>query len=194
LEDIHPITYLTQTSLVFIGKPGTTLEELIKNSKKDKPVTIGTTFVGGTWLVERLFTTLNVPYQVVPYKNNVNLNVDVINGSLDMAVDTFLAANQLSSAGRVQIVLSSLNKKDASKYNLVSIENYDAVLAAIPFGPILSVAPSTNQQFKDLLEKKVIDCNQDEETTQRIKKLGGTPVIMTTDNLRKIVKSTSSKN
>lgn len=193
LEDVNPITYLTHTSLVFVTKPGMSFDDAIKNTN-GKPVTIGTTFIGGTWLAQNLFNTIGVPYQIVPYKNNVNSTIDVVNGSLDIAVDTFLAAKQLAEVGRIQIALSSLNRKDARKHNLPSIEKYDSNLAAIPFGPILSVSPSTRQQYKDLLEKSVIECNKDEETTQNIKRLGGDPVIMTTETLRKIVKSVSSKN
>lgn len=192
LEDINPITYLSHASIVFIGKPGKSFDDIIKNNN-GKPIMIGTSFHGGTWWAQNLFDNLKVPYQIIPYKNNVNATMDIVNGNLDLAVDTWLASKQLAESGRINILLSSFNKKDAKKYNLTSIEKYDAGLAAIPFGTIISVHPNTNPQYKELLEQTVIACNKDEETARHIMKLGGEPVIMTTENIRKIVKTVSTK-
>lgn len=191
LEDINPITYLTHTSLVFISKHGTTFEDLINLSKK-RPLNVGTSFIGGTWLAQNLFDNLKVSYQIVPYKNNVNSTVDVINGNLDIAVDTFLATRQLHETEKVQIVLSSLDRKEAKQFNIPSIERYDPKMADVPFGPILSVSPNTTKQNKERLEQVVIACNKDIDTSKKIEKLGGSPVIITTEQLRNLVKRVST--
>lgn len=190
LEDIHPITYMFQTALVLNSRPGhvDNMEQLIQLSKT-RPITVGTSVIGATWLMNQLFTNLKIPFVHVPYKNNVNSLVDVANGSLDIAIDTMLASKQFSESQKIKIILASLDNKKAQYYNVTSIEKYSQYLATIPFGVVLSVTPGTTKQNKDLVQDVIINCNKDKEIIQKLDRMGANPVTMTIDETRKIVKS-----
>lgn len=194
LEDVHPITYLNQVNMVFIAKHGgiSSIEDAVKLSKQ-RPINIGISTASGTFLSENLFKTLNVPYQLVPYKNNTGAITDLLNGSLDMSVDTFIGAKQLVDADKLQIVTSTLNKKTATQYKHTSIEKYNSKLHGIPLGIILSVNPTLPKEEKVELAKIINTCNKDVDVLEKLEKIGSSPVYLTTDEIRNIIKSTISK-
>jgi len=194
LEDVHPITYLNQVNMVFIAKHGglSSIEDVVKLSKQ-RPINIGISTASGTFLSENLFKTLNVPYQLVPYKNNTGAITDLLNGSLDMSVDTFIGAKQLVDAEKLQIVTSTLNKKIATQYKHVSIEKYNSKLHGIPLGIILSVNPTVPKEDKLELAKIINTCNKDIDVIEKLEKIGSSPVYLTTDEIRSIIKATINK-
>lgn len=194
LEDVHPITYLNQVNMVFISKHGglSSIEDVIKLSKQ-RPINIGISTASGTFLSENLFKTLNIPYQLVPYKNNTVAITDLLNGSLDMSVDTFIGAKQLVDAEKLQIVTSTLNKKLASQYKHNTIEKYNSKLHGIPLGIILSVNPTLPKEEKLELYKAVSICNKDPDVIEKLEKIGSSPVYLTTDEIRSIIKATINR-
>ena len=194
LEDVHPITYLNQVNMVFIAKHGglSSIEDVVKLSKQ-RPINIGISTASGTFLSENLFKTLNVPYQLVPYKNNTGAITDLLNGSLDMSVDTFIGAKQLVDAEKLQIVTSTLNKNIATQYKHVSIEKYNSKLHGIPLGIILSVNPTVPKEDKLELAKIINTCNKDIDVIEKLEKIGSSPVYLTTDEIRSIIKATINK-
>ena len=194
LEDVHPITYLNQVNMVFIAKQGglSSIDDVTKLAKQ-RPINIGISTASGTFLSENLFKTLNVPYQLVPYKNNTGAITDLLNGSLDMSVDTFIGAKQLVDAEKLQIVTSTLNKKLATQYKHNSIERYNSKLHGIPLGIILSVNPNLPKEDKIELYKAISVCNKDPEVIDKLEKIGSSPVYLTTDEIRTIIKSTINK-
>lgn len=194
LEDVHPITYLNQVNMVFIAKHGglSSIEDAVKLSKQ-RPINIGISTASGTFLSENLFRTLNIPYQLVPYKNNTGAITDLLNGSLDMSVDTFIGAKQLVDAEKLQIVTSTLNKKIATQYKHNSIEKYNSKLHGIPLGIILSVNPTLPKEEKIELAKIVNICNKDSDVIEKLEKIGSSPVYLTTDEIRTVIKSTINK-
>jgi tripartite-type tricarboxylate transporter receptor subunit TctC len=194
LEDVHPIAYLNQVSMVFIAKHGgvSSIEDVIKLSTY-RPINVGISTTSGTFLSETLFNALHIPYQLVPYKNNTGAITDLLNGNLDIAVDTFIGAKQLVDADKLQIISSTLNKKIALQYNHNSIEKYNSKIQNIPLGIILSVNPTLPKEKKIELAKIVNRCNKDAEVIEKLEKIGSSPVYLTTDEIRNIIKLTINK-
>jgi tripartite-type tricarboxylate transporter receptor subunit TctC len=192
LEDVHPITYLNQVNMAFITKAGgaNSIEDLIVLSKQ-RPINVGISTASGTFLSENLFKHLNVPYQIIPYKNNTGAVVDIMNGNLDVAVDTLISAKQLTENERVQIITSTLDRKSAGKYKHKSIDRYNSQLAGIPLGIILSVNPTVGKEDKVLLAKLVNMCNNDNEIIDKLERVGSAPVYLNTDEIRQLIKQAS---
>ena len=107
LEDINPIVYMNSTPLVFVAKAGKykSLDELV-NENKGRILNIGSPSASGTFLSETIFKDMNAQFQVVPYKSSVQGLTDVVNGNLDLFVDTFIGARPLVEANRVQIIIT----------------------------------------------------------------------------------------
>ena len=192
LEDVHPITYLNQVNMAFVSKVGgaSSVEDLISISKQ-RPINVGISTASGTFLSENLFKHLNVPYQIIPYKNNTGAVVDIMNGNLDVAVDTLISAKQLTENERVQIITSTLDRKTATKYKHRSIDRYNSQLAGIPLGIILSVNPTVSKEDKILLAKLVNMCNNDTEIIDKLERIGSAPVYLNTEEIRQLIKQTS---
>lgn len=192
LEDVHPITYLNQVNMAFVSKVGgvSSIEDLVVLSKQ-RPINVGISTASGTFLSENLFRHLNVPYQIIPYKNNTGAVVDILNGNLDVAVDTLISAKQLAENEKAQIITSTLDRKSASKYKHKPIDRYNSQLAGIPLGIILSVNPTVNREDKILLAKLVNMCNNDTEIIDKLERIGSAPVYLNTEEIRQLIKQTS---
>jgi tripartite-type tricarboxylate transporter receptor subunit TctC len=190
LDDVHPITYLNQVNMAFVSKAGTieTIEDLIKLSKQ-RPVNVGVSTASGIFLSDNLFKSLNINYQNISYKNNTNALVDVLNGSIDVAIDTFISAKRFAETEKVTIVTSTLDKKTASYYKHKSIEHYNSKLGNIPLGIILSVNPELNKDSRTSIVKLVQICNNDKEIIDKLEKIGSSPVTLSTDEIRQLIKS-----
>jgi len=191
LEDVHPIVYLNQVNMAFISRTigPSSIEDLVTISKS-RPINVGISTASGTFLANKLFKSLNAPYQIVPYKNNTGAVVDILNGNLDVAIDTFISAKQLIDTEKIQIVTSTLDGKTANKFKHKSIDKYNSQLAGIPLGIILSVNPSLNKEGKTNLVKLVNMCNNDSEIVDKLEKMGSAPVNLSTDEIRQLIKHT----
>ena len=192
LEDVHPITYLNQVNMAFVTKIGgpSSVEDLVVLSKQ-RPINVGISTASGTFLSDNLFKQLNIPYQIIPYKNNTAAIIDIMNGNLDVSVDTLISAKQLTENERVQIITSTLDRKSAAKYKHKSIDRYNSQLAGIPLGIILSVNPTVSKEEKVMLAKLVNTCNNDSEIIDKLEKVGSAPVYLTTDEIRHLIKTTN---
>jgi tripartite-type tricarboxylate transporter receptor subunit TctC len=190
LEDVNPITYLNQIHLAFVTKAGgpSSIEDLIKISQQ-RPINVGVSAASSIFLSDKLFKTLNVNYQNISYKNNTSSLVDVLNGSIDVAIDTYISAKRFTDTEKAQIIISTLNKKDAATNKHKSIEHYDSTLSRMPLGIILSMNPDANKESKNNLAKLVNLCNNDREIIDKLEKMGSNPVNLTTDEIVHLIKS-----
>jgi hypothetical protein len=188
LTDINPITYINSTPLVIIGKNGKykSLDELSNDSK---PINVGSPSSSGTFLVENLFKELKIPYQIIPYKNNINGLTDVVNGSLDLFVDTYIGARPLIEAEKINMVTSTFDKRTAKKYNHEAVEKYSTRLGKMPLGLILSVQPNVDKTTKNMITKAIHACGQDNDIVQKLEKVNSHPIFLSTEEIIKIVKS-----
>lgn len=188
LTDINPITYINSTPLVIVGKNGKykSLDDLLTDSK---PVNVGSPSSSGTFLVENLFKELKIPYQIIPYKNSVTGLTDVVNGSLDLFIDTYIGARPLIEAEKINIVTSTFDKRTAKKYNHEAVEKYSVKLGKMPLGLILSVQPSVDKNTKSMITKAIHSCGQDNDIVQKLEKVNSQPIFLSTEEIIKIVKS-----
>jgi tripartite-type tricarboxylate transporter receptor subunit TctC len=192
LNDINPITYINSTPLVIVGKNGKykSMDDLLSESK---PINIGSPSSSGTFLVENLFKELKISYQIIPYKNNVTGLTDLINGSLDLFVDTYIGARPLIEADKLIMVTSTFDKRTAKKYNHESIEKYSLTLSKMPLGLILSVQPSVDNATKNMIIKAIHNCGKDNDIVQKLEKAESHPIFISTEEIKNIVKSVAKK-
>lgn len=196
LEDINPLVYMNSTPLVFVAKAGKykSLDELIADAK-GRMLNIGSPSASGTFLTEIIFKDMNAQFQVVPYKSSVSGLTDVINGNLDMFVDTFIGARPLVEANRIQIMTSTFDKAYATKLNHSNVGMYSARLAKSPIGLglILSVQPSLDKDTRNMIIKSIHTCGRDADVIQKLESNSSYPVFLTTNDIIRTVKQFSGK-
>jgi len=196
LEDINPLVYMNSTPLVFVAKAGKykSLDELVADSK-GRMLNIGSPSASGTFLTETIFRDMNVQFQVVPYKSSVSGLTDVVNGNLDMFVDTFIGARPLVEANRIQIMTSTFDKAYATKFNHSNVGTYSAKLAKSPIGLglILSVQPSLSNDTRNMIIKAIHTCGKDTDVIQKLEANSSHPVFLSTNDIVRMVKQFSGK-
>jgi tripartite-type tricarboxylate transporter receptor subunit TctC len=196
LEDINPLVYMNSTPLVFVAKAGKykSLDELVSDSK-GRILNIGSPSASGTFLTETIFKDMNATFQVVPYKSSVSGLTDVVNGNLDMFVDTFIGARPLVEANRIQIMTSTFDKTYATKFNHSNVGTYSSKLAKSPIGLglILSVQPSANKDTRNLIIKAIHTCGKDADVVQKLEANSSHPVFLTTNDIVNMIKQFSGK-
>lgn len=194
LEDINPTVYMNQITMVFVGRTGKTdtFDEL-RNIAKTRPVNAGSSTVLGNFMIETLFTELNIPYQVIPYKNSVSMLTDTVNGSLDILFDTYIGSKPMLETGKVKIIASTFDKRTANKYNHESVHTYSKKLGKMPLGILLSMNPSATKEARNMLINSIYECNKDPEVLQKLESMSSGPMFYTTEEIRNIVKSVAKK-
>lgn len=196
LEDINPIVYMNSTPLVFVAKAGKykSLDELVADNK-GRILNIGSPSASGTFLSETIFKDMNAQFQIVPYKTSVQGLTDVVNGNLDMFVDTFIGARPLIEANRIQIVTSTFDKTYATKFNHVNVGSYSTKLDKSPIGLglILSVQPSLDKDTRNMLIKAIHNCGKDTDVMQKLEANSSHPVFLSTSDIVRMVKQFSGK-
>ena len=194
LEDINPTVYMNQIAMVFVGKTGKTdtIDEL-RTLSKTRPINAGSSTVLGNFMIETMFTELSIPYQVIPYKNNVNMLTDTVNGSLDILLDTYIGAKPMLETGKVKIIASTFDKRTANKYNHESIQSFSRKLGKMPLGILLSVNPSVSKESRTMLVNSIYECNKDSDVLNKLESMSSGPMFYTTEEIRNIVKSVAKK-
>lgn len=194
LEDINPTVYMNQITMVFVGRSGKTdsFDEL-RNIAKTRPINAGSSTVLGNFMIETLLTELNIPYQVIPYKNSVSMLTDTVNGSLDILFDTYIGSKPMLETGKVKIIASTFDKRTANKYNHESVHSYSKKLGKMPLGILLSVNPSATKEARSMLVNSIYECNKDPEVLQKLEAMASGPMFYTTEEIRNIVKSVAKK-
>ena len=196
LEDINPIVYMNSTPLVFVAKAGKykSLDELVADSK-GRILNVGSPSASGTFLTETIFKDMNAQFQVVPYKSSVQGLTDVVNGNLDLFVDTFIGARPLVEANRIQIMTSTFDKAYATKFNHSNVGTYSARLAKSPIGLglILSVQPAADKDTRNMVIKAIHTCGRDIDVVQKLEANSSHPVFLSTNDIVRMVKQFSGK-
>lgn len=196
LEDINPISYMNSTPLAVVAKLGKykSLTEFV-NVNHDRVVNVGSPSVSGTFLVEILLKDLNVQYQIVPYKSSISGLTDVVNGSLDLFVDTYIGARPLVEANKIQIMTSTFDKANATKLAHQNVTTYSPNLAKTPIslGLILSVNPSLEQEKRAMIIKAIHSCGKDNEVIQKLEANSSHPVFLSTNDIIKMIKQYRGK-
>ena len=194
LEDINPTVYMNRIAMVFVGKTGKTdtIDEL-RTLSKTRPINAGSSTVLGNFMIETMFTELSIPYQVIPYKNNVNMLTDTVNGSLDILLDTYIGAKPMLETGKVKIIASTFDKRTANKYNHESIQSFSRKLGKMPLGILLSVNPSVSKESRTMLVNSIYECNKDSDVLNKLESMSSGPMFYTTEEIRNIVKSVAKK-
>jgi tripartite-type tricarboxylate transporter receptor subunit TctC len=196
LEDINPIVYMNSTPLVFVAKAGKykSLDELVTENK-GRILNIGSPSVTGIFLTDIIFKEMNAQFQVVPYKSSVQGLTDVVNGNLDMFVDTFIGARPLVEANRIQIMTSTFDKEYATKFNHSNIGTYSTKLAKLPIGLglIVSVQPSLDKETRNMLIKAMHTCGKDIDVIRKLEANSSHPVFLSTNDIVNMVKQFSGK-
>jgi len=196
LEDINPLVYMNSTPLVFVAKAGKykSLDELVADSK-GRMLNIGSPSASGSFLTETIFKDMNAQFQIVPYKTSVQGLTDVVNGNLDMFVDTFIGARPLVEANRIQIMTSTFDKTYATKFNHSNVGTYSNKLAKSPIGLglILSVQPSLDKETRNMIIKAIHTCGRDIDVIQKLEANSSHPVFLSTNDIVRMVKQFSGK-
>jgi len=190
LEDINPTVYMNQITMVFVGRTGKTdTFDDLRTIAKTRPINAGSSTVLGNFMIETLFTELNIPYQVIPYKNSVGMLTDTVNGSLDILFDTYIGSKPMLETGKVKIIASTFDKRTANKYNHESVHTYSKKLGKMPLGILLSVNPSASKEARSMLVNSIYECNKDPDVLQKLESMSSGPMFYTTEEIRNIVKS-----
>ena len=196
LEDINPLVYMNSTPLVFVAKAGKykSLDELVADNK-GRILNIGSPSASGTFLSETIFKDMNAQFQIVPYKTSVQGLTDVVNGNLDMFVDTFIGARPLVEANRIQIMTSTFDKTYATKFNHSNVGTYSSKLAKSPIGLglILSVQPALDKDTRNMIIKAIHTCGKDIDVVQKLEANSSHPVFLSTSDIVRMVKQFSGK-
>ena len=196
LEDINPIVYMNSTPLAFVAKAGKykSLTELIQDSR-GRIINVGSPSVSGTFLAETMFKDMNVQYQIVPYKSSVSGLTDVVNGNLDLFVDTFIGARPLIEANKIQVMTSTFDKTYATKFNHQNIGSYSLNLAKSPIGLglILSVNPTLDNDKRNMIIKAIHTCGKDVDVVQKLEINSSHPVFLSTNDIIKMIKQYRGK-
>lgn len=190
LEDINPIVYMNQITMVFVGRPGQTdTLDSLRAIAKNKPINAGSSTVLGNFMIEVLFTELNIPFQVIPYKNSVNMISDTVNGSLDIFVDTYIGSRPMLETGKIKILFSTFDKKTATLYNHESVHSVSKKLSKMPLGILLSVKPNLTNEFRNLLVRSVQECNRDPEVLSKLDNMASGPMFHSTEEIRNLIRT-----
>jgi len=194
LEDIHPLTYANTVPLAIVAKKGKfkSIDD-IRELSNIRPINIGSTFLTGTYITEQLFTDLKIPFQIIPYKNNVNALTDILGDTLDFSMDTFAGTKALVDGKKLEIFTSTLDKRTATNYNHFNIEKYSVKLGKMPLGIVLSTLPTTSKDKQNIIVNVIHTCNKDKEVIEKLEKIGSHPVLLSTEEVRQIVKNTTGK-
>lgn len=196
LEDINPIVYMNSTPLAIVGKSGKykSLTELVAENR-NRVINIGSPSVSGTFLVDLLFKDLNIQYQIVPYKTSVTGLTDVVNGSLDLFVDTYIGARPLVEANKIQIMTSTFDRTVAAKLNHLNVTSFSPSLAKTPIslGLILSVNPALEQEKRTMVIKAIHTCGKDSDVVQKLEMNNSHPVFLSTTEIIKMIKQYRGK-
>jgi len=194
LEDINPTVYMNQITMVFVGRTGKTdtIEDL-RTLAKTRPINAGSSTVLGNFMIETLFTELNIPYQIIPYKNSVSMLTDTVNGSLDILLDTYIGSKPMIETGRVKIIASTFDNRTANKYNHTSVHSFSKKLGKMPLGILLSVNPSATKEARQQLVNSIYECNKDAEVLNKLETMASGPLFYTTEEIRNIVRSVAKK-
>jgi tripartite-type tricarboxylate transporter receptor subunit TctC len=138
---------------------------------------------------------MNAQFQVVPYKSSVQGLTDVVNGNLDLFVDTFIGARPLIEANRIQIMTSTFDKTYATKFNHSNVGTYSTKLAKshIGLGLILSVQPTLDKETRNMIVKAIHTCGRDADVIQKLESNSSHPVFLTTNDIIRMVKQFSGK-
>jgi tripartite-type tricarboxylate transporter receptor subunit TctC len=194
LEDIHPLTYTNAGPVAIVAKKGKfkSIND-IRELSKIRPINIGSSFLSGTYIAEQLFIDLKIPYQIIPYKNNVGAISDVIGDTIDFSSDTFMGTKALVEGEKLEIFTSTLDKSTAIKYNHSNIEKYSPKLGKMPLGIVLSTLPTTPKDKEQMIVNVIHTCNKDKEIIEKLEKIGSYPVSLSTEEVRQIVKNTTGK-
>ena len=187
---------MNSTPLVFVAKAGKykSLDELVADSK-GRILNIGSPSASGSFLTETIFKDMNAQFQIVPYKTSVQGLTDVVNGNLDMFVDTFIGARPLVEANRIQIMTSTFDKTYATKFNHSNVGTYSAKLAKSPIGLglILSVQPTLDKETRNMIIKAIHTCGKDTDVVQKLEANSSHPVFLSTADIVRMVKQFSGK-
>lgn len=196
LEDINPIVYMNSTPLVLVAKEGKykSLTELVQDAR-GRIINVGSPSVSGTFVAETLLKDMNVQFQIVPYKSSVTGLTDVVNGNLDLFVDTYIGARPLVEANKIQIMTSTFEKVYATKLNHQNVNAYSTNLAKSPIGLglILSVNPSLDKEKRNMVIKAIHTCGRDVEVMQKLEMNNSHPVFLSTTEITKMIKQYRGK-
>lgn len=196
LEDINPIVYMNSTPLVLVAKEGKykSLTELVQDAR-GRIINVGSPSVSGTFVAETLLKDMNVQFQIVPYKSSVTGLTDVVNGNLDLFVDTYIGARPLVEANKIQIMTSTFEKVYATKLNHQNVNAYSTNLAKSPIGLglILSVNPSLDKEKRNMVIKAIHTCGRDVEVMQKLGMNNSHPVFLSTTEITKMIKQYRGK-
>lgn len=190
MEDIKPLTYLNSITMVLVSTPigKTNLKADLREIAKTRPINAGSHTVVGDFIFGVLFKELNLPYQLVPYKANMNMITDLINGDLDVVIDTYPGAKPMVDAGKIKIVVSTLDQSKAAMLGHESINNYSKLLSRIPLGIILSTTNDASPVMRALVAESVKKCNSDETVVSKLNAIGSPPLNIGYDEIRDIFK------
>jgi len=190
LEDIHPIIYLNELTMVLLSKAGGIESfDQIRSMSKTRPINIGYSSPVSTLIIETVFNEMNIPVQLVPYKNNVGVLTDTVNGSLDLSMDTIIGSKAMVDAKKLKVIASTFDKRTAIKYNHDSFQTYSKKINKMPLGNILSVNPNATKEAREMVINAVNTCNRDSDILSRLDALYSGPMFYTTEEIRNIVKS-----
>lgn len=194
LTDINPITYINSTPMVIVTRPGKykSLEDAI-NASKVKALNIGQSSVSGTFIAGNLFKDLHVPHQLIPYRNSINGLTDVINGNLDLFVDTYIGAKPLIEVDRLAILTSTFDKQTSKRLGHDPISKYNKELGQMPLGLILSVQPNADKSIRNMIIKSFETCGKDPEIIKKLELNNSQPLFVSTEEIVKMIKFVNGK-
>lgn len=193
INDVSPVGYVGRIDFAFFTKEGTakTFSDLATHGKT-KPVFVGASTSLATFLTKSTFNALGITYELVQYKSNATMTLDLLAGRIDVIVDTFTAGKPFYESGKMHVVSSTMPPALTKKYGHqrldVFVKNDPAVDAVISgTGVILSVKPDTSSEAKSLLVSALQYCSRDKATIAALESYDSYPVTLTPAQIREVL-------
>ena len=181
LTDLKPITYTNSIQLVIVAAKKTSISDL---KALNRPINIGSSSSSGTFIAEKTFSALNIPYNIIMYRNSSNSLTDLKNGSIDLAIDTLQGSISLIETGLLSAMFSTGNYKDA-----IHLSDVVPILKKLQLGLIISAKSDINKTNIEKVYKIFDNCNKREDVKQALAKLYSEPILgITTDDILETIR------
>ena len=189
VEDFNFVTYMTSINLVMVQKSNrwASINEM-REASKSKPLNIGYTTPSLKFFAEIFASALNIKVELIPYKAASQMTIDGLSGTLDLVIDTYTGVKNHIDSGGFTTITSTFDNAVAQKLNHRNIWQINPGAPKVPLGLIISVKPRVDADSKAQLAKLIAMCSQDTTVKTFLDQSFGTPVQMSGDEIRSLVR------
>jgi tripartite-type tricarboxylate transporter receptor subunit TctC len=189
INDFESVGYYLATGVVMIQKAGRWSDiKKLQQLSQTRKLNIGYITLSSKILAEIFADALNLEYQLVPYKTNANMIVDIVNENIDLAIDVYAAARSHITGGIATVVTSTFSTDQAQKLGHLNVWHFDAKATRLPLGAIWVSKPSISPAAKNTLVQLIEKCDQDPEVKSFLDQTMQFPTKLSDSELKALVR------